>query len=95
MNRAMEALTGRVVKRYRIYERLLAPDAVPAFPSPAAPSPHCRGYRGGYAQCAARTLTLGRVSRFPTQGHLGAREAPAPSRRLHLAPRGVVGKQLV
>jgi len=31
MNRAMEALTGRPVKRYRIYERLLARDAVPAF----------------------------------------------------------------
>jgi GNAT superfamily N-acetyltransferase len=29
MNRAMEALTGRIVKRYRIYERLLEPDAVP------------------------------------------------------------------
>jgi hypothetical protein len=27
MNRAMEALTGRVVKRYRIYERPLAPGA--------------------------------------------------------------------
>ena len=32
MNRAMEALTGRIVKRYRIYERLLEPDAAPAFP---------------------------------------------------------------
>ncbi len=29
MNRAMEALTGRVVKRYRIYERLLDPAATP------------------------------------------------------------------
>ena len=27
MNRAMEALTGRIVKRYRIYERLLDPSA--------------------------------------------------------------------
>jgi hypothetical protein len=32
MNRAMEALTGRIVKRYRLYERLLEPDAVPSFP---------------------------------------------------------------
>jgi GNAT superfamily N-acetyltransferase len=32
MNRAMEALTGRIVKRYRIYERLLDPAAAPAFP---------------------------------------------------------------
>jgi hypothetical protein len=31
MNRAMEALTGRIVKRYRLYERLLDPDAAPAF----------------------------------------------------------------
>jgi hypothetical protein len=28
----MEALTGRIIKRYRIYERLLEPDAAPAFP---------------------------------------------------------------
>jgi GNAT superfamily N-acetyltransferase len=33
MNRAMEALTGRIVKRYRIYERLLSPAAVPSLPS--------------------------------------------------------------
>jgi hypothetical protein len=26
MNRAMEALTGRIIKRYRIYERLFAGD---------------------------------------------------------------------
>jgi GNAT superfamily N-acetyltransferase len=32
MNRAMEALTGKIVKRYRIYERLLDPGAAPAFP---------------------------------------------------------------
>jgi GNAT superfamily N-acetyltransferase len=32
MNRAMEALTGRIIKRYRIYEQLFEPDAVPAFP---------------------------------------------------------------
>jgi ribosomal protein S18 acetylase RimI-like enzyme len=32
MNRAMEALTGRIVKRYRIYERLLEPDATPTRP---------------------------------------------------------------
>jgi GNAT superfamily N-acetyltransferase len=37
MNRAMEALTGRIVKRYRVYERLLEPDAPPAFPDPAHP----------------------------------------------------------
>ena len=33
MNRAMEALTGRIVKRYRLYERLIDPDAAPAFPA--------------------------------------------------------------
>ena len=33
MNRAMEALTGRIVKRYRLYERLLDRDAGPAFPA--------------------------------------------------------------
>jgi GNAT superfamily N-acetyltransferase len=33
MNRAMEALTGRIVKRYRIYERLLDPRAEPAWPA--------------------------------------------------------------
>jgi GNAT superfamily N-acetyltransferase len=33
MNRAMEALTGRIVKRYRIYERLIDPAATPAFPA--------------------------------------------------------------
>jgi GNAT superfamily N-acetyltransferase len=32
MNRAMEALTGKIVKRYRVYERLLDPDAEPGFP---------------------------------------------------------------
>jgi len=32
MNRAMEALTGRVIKRYRIYERLLEEGAGPAYP---------------------------------------------------------------
>jgi GNAT superfamily N-acetyltransferase len=32
MNRAMEALTGRIIKRYRIYERLLEPGAEPAYP---------------------------------------------------------------
>jgi GNAT superfamily N-acetyltransferase len=32
MNRAMEALTGRIIKRYRLYERLLDPAAEPAFP---------------------------------------------------------------
>jgi GNAT superfamily N-acetyltransferase len=31
MNRAMEALTGRIVKRYRVYEQLLEEDAAPAF----------------------------------------------------------------
>jgi GNAT superfamily N-acetyltransferase len=35
MNRAMEALTGRIVKRYRIYERLLEPDAEPSYPGSA------------------------------------------------------------
>jgi GNAT superfamily N-acetyltransferase len=32
MNRAMEALVGRIVKRYRLYERLLEDGAEPAFP---------------------------------------------------------------
>jgi GNAT superfamily N-acetyltransferase len=32
MNRAMEALTGRIIKRYRIYERLLEPGAAPSYP---------------------------------------------------------------
>jgi GNAT superfamily N-acetyltransferase len=32
MNRAMEALTGRIIKRYRVYERLLEPGAAPAYP---------------------------------------------------------------
>ncbi|MFL5822801.1 MAG: hypothetical protein ACJ764_05095 [Solirubrobacteraceae bacterium] len=32
MNRAMEALTGRIIKRYRLYERLLEPDAAPSYP---------------------------------------------------------------
>jgi GNAT superfamily N-acetyltransferase len=32
MNRAMEALTGTVIKRYRVYERLLEEGAEPAYP---------------------------------------------------------------
>ena len=32
MNRAMEALTGKIIKRYRIYERLLEPAAAPTSP---------------------------------------------------------------
>ena len=32
MNRAMEALTGRIVKRYRLYERLIDTGSSPAFP---------------------------------------------------------------
>jgi GNAT superfamily N-acetyltransferase len=35
MNRAMEALTGRIIKRYRIYERLLEEGAAPAYPEPS------------------------------------------------------------
>ncbi len=35
MNRAMEALTGRIIKRYRLYERLLEPGAIPAYPGDA------------------------------------------------------------
>jgi hypothetical protein len=35
VNRALEALAGRIVKRYRIYERLLAPDS----PAAAGTSP--------------------------------------------------------
>jgi len=33
MNRAMEALTGKIVKRYRVYERPIDPGAVPAYPA--------------------------------------------------------------
>jgi GNAT superfamily N-acetyltransferase len=36
MNRAMEALTGRIIKRYRIYERLIEPDAELSYPGSAA-----------------------------------------------------------
>jgi GNAT superfamily N-acetyltransferase len=32
MNRGMEAMGGRIVKRYRVYERLLSPEAAPSFP---------------------------------------------------------------
>jgi hypothetical protein len=35
MNRAMEAMHGRVVKRYRLYERRLRDDAAPAWPADA------------------------------------------------------------
>ena len=45
MNRAMEALTGTIVKRYRIYERLLEDGAEPAFPARAqrtSPAPERR-----------------------------------------------------
>jgi GNAT superfamily N-acetyltransferase len=35
MNRAMEALTGTIIKRYRIYERLLELGAEPAYPGPS------------------------------------------------------------
>jgi hypothetical protein len=35
MNRGMEAMGGQVVKRYRMYERLLEPDAEPAYPADA------------------------------------------------------------
>jgi len=36
MNRGMEAMGGRVVKRYRVYERLLSPEAAPSFPGVSA-----------------------------------------------------------
>jgi GNAT superfamily N-acetyltransferase len=36
MNRAMEAMGGRVVKRYRMYERRFEPDAEPAWPGDAS-----------------------------------------------------------
>ncbi len=35
MNRGMEAMGGEVVKRYRVYERLLEPGAAPAYPADA------------------------------------------------------------
>jgi GNAT superfamily N-acetyltransferase len=35
MNRGMEAMGGQVVKRYRMYERLLEPGAEPAYPADA------------------------------------------------------------
>jgi GNAT superfamily N-acetyltransferase len=38
MNRGMEAMNGRIVKRFRMYERLLEDDAIPAAPKGAAPA---------------------------------------------------------
>jgi GNAT superfamily N-acetyltransferase len=38
MNRGMEAMHGRIVKRFRVYERLLEDDAKPAAPKGAAPA---------------------------------------------------------
>jgi GNAT superfamily N-acetyltransferase len=38
MNRGMEAMNGRIVKRFRVYERLLENDAQPAAPKGAAPA---------------------------------------------------------
>ena len=35
MNRAMAAMHGRIVKRYRIYERRFGPDVAPAWPADA------------------------------------------------------------
>jgi GNAT superfamily N-acetyltransferase len=35
MNRAMQAMHGRIVKRYRIYERRFGPDVAPAWPEGA------------------------------------------------------------
>jgi hypothetical protein len=37
MNRAMEGMNGRIVSRYRVYERLLAEGAEPAWPADARP----------------------------------------------------------
>jgi GNAT superfamily N-acetyltransferase len=37
MNRAMEGMNGRIVSRYRVYERLLAEGAEPAWPADAQP----------------------------------------------------------
>ncbi len=37
MNRGLEAMGGRLVKRWRVYERLLEPDAVPSAPPSAPP----------------------------------------------------------
>ena len=34
MNRGLEAMGGRLVKRWRVYERLLEPDAKPSAPPP-------------------------------------------------------------
>jgi GNAT superfamily N-acetyltransferase len=36
MNRGLEAMGGRLVKRWRVYERLLEPGAEPSAPAPAA-----------------------------------------------------------
>jgi GNAT superfamily N-acetyltransferase len=38
MNRGMEAMNGRIVKRYRVYERRFSPDAEPAAPRGVAPA---------------------------------------------------------
>jgi GNAT superfamily N-acetyltransferase len=38
MNRGMEAMNGRIVKRYRMYERRFEPDAVPARPKRVEPA---------------------------------------------------------
>jgi hypothetical protein len=38
MNRGMEAMNGRIVKRYRMYERRFEPDAQPARPKRVAPA---------------------------------------------------------
>ena len=35
MNRGMEAMGGRIVKRYRIYERRFGDDVAPAWPADA------------------------------------------------------------
>ena len=38
MNRGMEAMHGRIVKRFRVYERLLDEGAESAMPQGAAPA---------------------------------------------------------
>jgi hypothetical protein len=36
MNRAMEGMGGRVVRRYRLFEKLFDTDATPSIAAPAA-----------------------------------------------------------
>ena len=81
MNRGMEAMGGRIVKRYRMYERRLEPGAEPAFPA------GLRGLEAG----ARGAVALGSMSEEPreeldvveeVEGVIVVEETPAlPARR--------------